>query len=276
MKIGQYNDMLALEPAPGGMFLGLPGEDARAFLPAREQPDDLLAGDKLRVFLYKDSEGNVLATRQTPKAVCGSFAYLRVSEVTPVGAFLDWGLPKELLLPFSEQTRKVNQGEWQLVYVYLDEASQRPVASARLHRFLESGPPTLRSGQEVDLIVEKPTDLGINVIVEEKYRGLLFRSDITRPLQEGDRIKGFVKKIKEEDKIDISLEPPGYARVSPQAEKILNLLEEKRGFLPLNDKSDPGLIFEQLHMSKKTFKKAIGALYKQRRIRMEKDGIYLL
>ncbi len=275
MQIGQYNRLTVDRVEATGTLLRDPASGKVATLPPREEPEDLRPGSSVKAFVYVDGEGHLLASLAEPKAVCDSFAYLEVVEVTPVGAFLDWGLPKDLLAPFSEQPLKMQKGRSYVVYVYLDEASGRPVASARLQRFLQAPPSDLKRGQEVELLITHPSELGRNVIIDDRYPGLLFHSDITRVVKEGDRLSGYIKKVKEDQKIDVSLQRTGYARVLPQAEKILEALRDHNGFLPLHDKSDPNLIFENLQMSKKTFKKAVGALYRQRKIRIADEGIYL-
>ena len=274
IEIGTYQTLQASRGTANGMYLC--DETGReVLLPAGEEPEDLLKGDRLLVFIYKDSEDRPVATRREPKVVRDQFARLQVREVTKFGAFLDWGLPKDLLAPFSEQRQKMVKDEWYTVFVYLDEQTERLVASNRLEKFLQPEPLTVRPGEEVELFILHRTELGVNVIINDRHRGLLFYRDLSEPVQPGERRHGYVKSIKEDNKIDVSLQPPGYARVPPSADRILRRLQQKGGFLALNDKSDPERIQAELQMSKKTFKKAIGALYKQRRITIEGDGIRL-
>lgn len=274
IEIGTYQTLQACRGTAHGMYLC--DETGReVLLPAGEEPEDLLTGDRLRVFIYKDSEDRPVATRREPKVVRGQFARLQVREVTKFGAFLDWGLPKDLLAPFSEQRQKMVKDEWYTVYVYLDEQTERLVASNRLDQFLRQEPLRVRPGEEVELFILHRTELGVNVIINDLHYGLLFHSDLSEPVQPGERRRGYIKAIKEDNKIDVSLHPPGYAKVPPNADRILRRLQQEGGFLALNDKSDPERIQAELQMSKKTFKKAIGALYKQRRITIEADGIRL-
>jgi len=276
IELGKYNRLRACRVVDRGMMLCDDDSGEEVLLPAQEEPEDLLVDDKLEVFIYKDGEDNLIATLHTPKIKRGEFAYLKVVEVTTYGAFLDWGLPKDLLVPFSEQARKMTRDNWYIVYCYLDEITQRLVASSRIDRFLKDEPEDLERGDEVELLIGPTTDLGVNVIINDKYKGLIFHKDIYQTVEIGERRKGYIKKVKPEGKIDVSLQPPGYKRVPGNADKILTKLEKNQGFLPLTDKSDPARIHDELEMSKKTFKKAIGALYKQRQIRIEPEGIYLV
>lgn len=276
IELGKYNRLRACRVADQGMILCDDDSGQEVLLPAREEPEDLLVDDRLEVFIYKDGADNLIATTREPRIKRGEFAYLKVVEVTRYGAFLDWGLTKDLLVPFSEQARKMTRDNWYIVYCYLDEITERLVASSRTDRFLKDEPEDLQRGDEVELLIGPTTDLGVNVIINDKHKGLIFHKDLYQTVEIGERRRGYIKKVKPEGKIDVSLQPPGYQRVPGNAGKILTKLEENQGFLPLTDKSDPARIHDELEMSKKTFKKAIGALYKQRRIRIETDGIYLV
>ena len=197
-------------------------------------------------------------------------------DVNQVGAFLDWGLEKNLFVPFREQKQRMQKGEWHIVYLYEDESSDRLVASAKWHKFIQREIITVEEGEQVNLLVAHPSDLGRNVIINNIHAGLIFNNEIHKDLHIGDRLKGYVKQIRADNKIDIRLEQQGYAKVEPNAQRILDTIKNNDGFLPLTDKSDPNAIRQQLGMSKKTFKKAIGALYRQRLIRLEKEGIHLV
>ena len=275
IDIGKFNVLRACKGASQGMYL-CDEEGNEVLLPAREEPADLLVDDKLEVFVYRDSEDRIVATLLKPKIIRDSFAWLQVKELTKFGAFLDWGLAKDLLVPFSEQGRKMVKDKWYLVYMYLDEKSDRLVATTRFDRFLQEPPAGLKEGDEVDLIVVNATDLGVNVIINQRFRGLVFRNDLTKALEPGERLRGYVKNIKPDGKIDVGLQRPGYGKVPPSADRILDALRQGGGFLPLTDKSDPQEIQRHMEMSKKTFKKAIGALYKQRLISIDDDGIRLV
>jgi len=275
IEIGKYHTLEAFRGTAQGMYLR-DETGTEILLPGAEEPKDLLTGDRIRVFVYKDSEDRPVATLVEPKAVRDQFVHLRVSEVNKYGAFLDWGLPKDLLVPFAEQRQPMRKDEKYTVFVYLDEQTDRLVASSRLDRFLSPEPPALQPGDKVELLILHRSELGVNVIVNERHRGLIFNSDLSEPVRPGMRRPGYIKAIKPDHKIDISLQPPGYAKVPPNADRILERLREAGGYLALTDKSAPQHIQQELQMSKKTFKKAIGALYKQRLITIEKDGIRLI
>ncbi|MCB0586401.1 MAG: GntR family transcriptional regulator [Phaeodactylibacter sp.] len=275
IEIGKYNTLKAARQIAHGMVL-LDAEGDDVLLPKKFVPEGLAPGDEVEVFVYTDSEDWPVATTQRPKAILGQFAYLTVKDVTTFGAFLDWGLDKDLLAPFSEQAHKMERGKSYLVYLLLDEQTDRLIASSKINRYLELENIQLKEGEEVNLLIGPPTDIGFIAIINHRYRGLLYKNELFRPVQSGAQCKGFVKTIRPDKKIDLSLRKPGYAHVEPNAERILQLLEQNNGFLNLHDKSSPAEITARLQMSKKTFKKAIGALYKQRLIRIEEDGIYLV
>jgi len=275
IDIGKYNTLKAARSIAHGMVL-VDEEGDDVLLPKKYVPEGLSPGDDIEVFIYTDSEDWPVATTQRPKAALGQFAYLEVKEVTGFGAFLDWGLDKDLLAPFAEQPKKMERGKRYLVYLLLDEQTGRMIASGKLNKFLETENIELVEGQEVGLLIGPETDIGYNAIINHRYRGLLYKSDLFHPVQPGDWCMGYVKTIRPDRKIDLSLRKPGYAQVGPDAEKILQLLEKNNGFLGLHDKSDPEEIAARLQMSKKAFKKAIGALYKQRLIRIEEGGVYLV
>ena len=274
IEIGKYNTLTAARRIVHGMVL-VDEEGDDVLLPKKFVPEELEPEDTIEVFVYTDSEDWPVATTQRPKAILGQFAYLQVKEVVPFGAFLDWGLDKDLLAPFAEQSKKMERGKGYLVYLLLDEQTGRMIASSKLNKFLETENIELEEKQEVELLIGPQTDIGYNAIINHRYRGLLYKSDLFRTVQPGDQCKGYVKTIRPDKKIDLSLRQPGYAHVEPNAEKILQLLEKNNGFLGLHDKSAPEEITARLQMSKKTFKKAIGALYKQKLVRIEEDGVYL-
>lgn len=275
IEIGKYHTLRAARRIAHGMVL-VDAEGDDVLLPKKYLPEGLAPGDAIEVFVYTDSEDWPVATTQRPKASVGQFAYLTVKEVTSFGAFLDWGLDKDLLAPFSEQAHKMERGKAYLVFLLLDEQTGRLIASSKLNKFLETQHIGLEEGQEVDLLIGPETDIGYNAIINHRYRGLLYKSDLFRPLQPGDQCKGYVKTIRPDKKVDLSLQKPGYAQVGPDAEKILQILKKNNGFLGLHDKSGPEEIAARLHMSKKAFKKAVGALYKQRLIRLGEEGVYLV
>lgn len=273
--IGKYNYLTIERVTSVGMFLSdVEGEEV--LLPNQYITDDMQVGDQIKVFVYLDSEDRPVATTQTPKIIRNEFAFLEVKDVSEYGAFLDWGLIKDLFVPFREQPRPMEIGEWHVVFLYLDQKSQRLLASARIDKFLENERLTVAEGEEVDLLVWQKTDLGYNVVVNQYHKGLIYANEVFQQLQIGDSLKGYVKKIREENKLDISLQKTGYEVVEPVAKQILEEVKKGKGFLNLSDNSSPDDIYNRLKISKKVFKKAIGGLYKQGIIRIEDDGIYLV
>lgn len=274
IPLGKFSTLTAYKKREQGVYLKDEMDD-EVLLPNKYLPEDIEEGQEISVFVYTDSEDRMIATTITPKILLHHFAYLEVVDVNQYGAFLDWGLDKNLFVPFREQKQKMQTGEWHIVYLYEDETSDRLVASAKWHKFIQREILTVEEGEEVNLLVAHPTDLGRNVIINNIHAGLIFKNEIFKELKMGDRLKGYIKQIREDNKIDVRLEQQGYAKVEPNAQLILDAIKKEDGFLPLTDKSDPELIRQQLGMSKKTFKKSIGALYKQRLIHLEKEGIRL-
>ena len=274
IKIGEYNTLEILRETEPGLFL----EDAdgnEVLLPNRYVPKEFKIWDKLDVFVYLDNEERLVAVTDKPYIQRGEFAVLRCNAVTEHGAFLDWGMVKELFCPFREQAFKMKKGGWYLVYCFLDEESNRLVASSKTNQFLDNKELTVEAFEEVDLIVSHPSDIGMNVIVNKKHQGLIFNDDIYQDLSIGDRLKGYVKKIRPDNKLDIVLGKIGYRSIEPNADLIMKELEDHGGYLNLTDKSDPETIKRALQMSKKSFKKAVGTLYKKKLIQIKDDGIYL-
>ena len=275
MHLGQYNTLTILRFTAPGAYLG-DDEDNVVLLPTKYLTPELEIGNEIEVFLYLDSEDRLVATTEKPFIELNSFAFLKVKEVTHFGAFLDWGLEKDLLVPFREQSLKMEEEKWYLVYLYLDEATQRLVASAKVKRYFEMEHIMVQEMDEVDLLICDTTELGKNVVVNDTYSGLIYKNDIIRPLKRGERCKGYVTKVREDGKLDISLEIPGFQKVEPNAQNILQYLQKNGGMLRLTDKSDPDEIREVIGMSKKTFKQAVGNLYKQRLIEIHPDHIALV
>ena len=253
------------------------GKLGEILLPGRYIPPGLKPRDKLDVFIYRDSEDRLVATTEIPHATVGEFACLKVVSINDrAGAFLEWGLAKDLLLPFREQERSVRVGQRVVVFVYLDPKSQRIVASTRLHRHLSQERPLYRNSQPVELLITRATALGYQAIVENAHIGLLYRDNVTTPLQIGQRLKAFVRNIRPNDQIDLSLDASGYKRVAPLTDQIVQALEHNSGKLAFDDDSSPEAIRKTFGGSKKAFKQALGKLYKARRIRFQKPGIQLL
>ena len=274
IEIGRYNALRILRDTDPGLFLR-DSEDNEVLLPNRYVPDAFEIDDVLEVFVYLDNEERLVAVTDAPYIQKGEFALLRCNAVNEFGAFLDWGLVKELFCPFKEQAFKMKKGGWYLVHCYLDEKTDRLVASTKTNRFLDNSELSVQLYDEVDLIVSHPSELGMNVIVNNCHLGLIFKDAIFKDLSIGDRLKGIVKKIRPGNKIDVSLQKMGYRNIEPTAKALLDIITDHNGFLNVTDKSAPEAIKSVAQMSKKSFKKAVGALYKKRLIRLESDGIYL-
>ncbi|MDB2656966.1 S1-like domain-containing RNA-binding protein [Crocinitomicaceae bacterium] len=274
MNLGEVNTLRVLRFTSVGAYLG-DAEDNDVLLPNKYLTDDLAIDSEVEVYLYRDSEDRLVATTERPLIDLHSFAYLQTKAVNFFGAFMDWGLEKDLMVPFKEQKLKFEEGRYYLVTLQLDEATDRLFASAKVSRYLEECTEDFDPKKEVNLLICEQTDLGVKVIVENKYSGLIFNNDISRPVTPGQRTTGYVAKVREDGKLDVRLDPTSFAKVSGSSEKILEILQKKK-FIPLTDKSHPDDIRESLAMSKKTFKQAIGNLYRERIIRLEKDGIYLV
>ncbi len=272
LQIGNYNNLeISRITASGAVFKT---DDGEVLLPMRLVPQGAEAGTRLDVFVYVDSDGRLTATTKRPRAVVGEFALLKVKEATTVGSFLDWGLEKDLLLPFGEQIDPVRRGDQVLVRVYL-HSSGRIAASAKLEKYIEPVDDSLAEGNEVGLQVYAITDLGAKVIINNRFGGLVFNSELVVKPTCGSRLSGYVKKIREDGKVDVTLRIGGAQEAAQDREVILNALAAHNGFLPLTDKSSPEAIAGTLRMSKKSFKKAVGGLYKEAAISMLPDGIRL-
>jgi predicted RNA-binding protein (virulence factor B family) len=273
MELGKFNTLKILRDTRVGLFLGDENQDV--LLPNKYVPKKFEIGEELDVFVYLDHEERITATTLKPYIQLGEFAYLKVNYTNEFGAFLDWGLEKDLFVPFKEQARKMETAKRYLVYMYLDEKTNRLVASSKLNQFLESENIELEVGQQVDLIVSHITELGINVIINSTYKGLLYKDEVFENLSPGKKLKGYIKTIRPDKKIDVALTKQGFEAVEEHAQKILDELRASKGFLRLNDNSHPEEVKTVLKMSKKSFKKAIGSLYKQKLISIKEDGIYL-
>lgn len=272
--LGDYNNLEMVKRVSFGLYLD-GDEDGEILLPAKYVPDGYDIGDIIKVFVYLDNEERLVATTEEPLAKVGDFALLRVAWTNNYGAFLDWGLLKDLFVPFSEQEGKMVKGNSYLVYVTIDRKSYRIYASARLDKFLSSTKPPYETDEEVDIIVWRRTDLGWKVIVNGNHSGLVFANEVFRDLKTGDRLKGYVKRVRTDGKIDIALQRHGVAGDDDSSMRLLSAIEAQRGFLPLNDNSSPDEISSMLGMSKKAFKRAAGKLYKQRLIIIDDDGLRL-
>lgn len=275
LQLGKFQELTILRDTDPGLFLG-DTEDNEVLLPNRYKPDEYNIGDSLNVFIYLDNEERPIATTEEPHIKLNEFAYLRCSEVTKYGAFMDWGLVKQLFVPFKEQARPMKKGNWYIVYLYLDDKTNRLVGSSKTNRFLSNENITVKKYDEVSIMVTHITDKGANAIINGKYRGLIYLEDIFEDIRTGDRIKAYVKKVRPDNKIDLVLQPEGYRSIEPNANYLMEELKAAGGFLPYHDKTDPETIKNMLGLSKKSFKKAVGSLYRDKRILIKDDGIELI
>jgi len=276
IKIGQYNTLRILRDTEPGLFLG-DHDDNEVLLPNRYVPESFNINDQLTVFIYLDQQERIVATTEKPYICVGEFSLLYCNEVTKDGAFLDFGLLKDLFCPFKEQVFPMKKGGWYFVRCYLDDHTERLVASSKTNKFLNNSTLSVKPFDEVDIIISHPSELGMNVIVNNIHSGLIYTNNIFQDLSVGDKLKGMVKKIRPGNKLDITLGQIGYRNIEPHALIILEALKKNdSGFIALNDKSSPDAIKNTFQMSKKNFKKAIGFLYKQKRISLEMNGIKLV
>jgi len=274
-EIGKFNTLRVVKAVDFGVYLDgdVLGE---ILLPRRYVPQGCQPGDSVEVFLYHDSEDRLIATTQRPYAGVGDLALLKVVAVNKFGAFLDWGLPKDLLVPFGEQQQRMQAGRLYMVYVFLDETSRRVAASAKLKKFPAAPPTAFEKGQAVDLQIADRTDMGYKAIIEKRTWGVLYHNEVFQELSQGQRLRGFIKNVRSDGKIDLSLQKPGYEKVPGLSENVLAVIRAHGGFLDVTDKTSAERIYSLFGISKKSFKKAIGALYKAQRISLEKDGIALI
>jgi hypothetical protein len=275
IRLGEYNTLEILRETDPGLYLGDTEENV-VLLPHRYKPDNFNIGDMLEVFVYLDYEERPVATTLTPHVLLNDFGYLHCSDVNEFGAFMDWGVQKQLFVPFKEQARPMKVGNWYIVYLSMDEQTSRLVGSSKTNKYLNNDSVTLEKFDEIDIMVTHITDLGANVIVNGTHKGLIFINDIFEDIRTGDTMKAYVKSVREDNKIDVVLQSPGYRSIEPNANFILDELKAAGGFMPLHDKSDPQDIKNELGMSKKSFKKAIGTLYKDKQIVIKPDGIELV
>lgn len=274
IKVGDYNTLKVLRALDFGFYL----DDGKEgiLLPKRFVPADLKIDDTIKVFVYHDSESRMIATTQHPKGVVGDIVKMKAVTVNEMGAFLDWGLMKDIFVPKSKMLGIMRQGADYLVKIYLDEQTGRVAATEKIEPFLSNENLTVKEHDEVDMIVYRRTDIGYLVIINNLHTGVLHFNEIYRNITEGDKMKGFIKKIRPDNTIDVVAGKKGYERVEDEVTKILRLLQENDGYLPYHDKSDPTEIYDYFGMSKKAFKMAVGSLYKQQKIILAKTGIKLM
>lgn len=275
IEVGKYHTLTIVKSVDFGLYLD-GGESGEILLPKRYIPEGVEVGDTIEVFLYLDSEGRPIATNLKPYIIVGEFAYLKVSHVDANGAFLDWGLMKDLFVPFKEQKVPMIVGESYVVYAYIDKVTERVVASSKVDKFLENSDVPFKEGDEVSILVYQRTDLGYKAIINGKYSGLLYNNEIHKPLKVGDSGVAYVKQIRPDFKIDLILRKPQSENVGDVTGLILQKLKESSGLLPIGDKSSPEEIYQLFGVSKKVFKKAVGDLYKKRIIGIEENGIRLV
>lgn len=275
MELGRYNTLEIIRETDPGLYLA-DQEGNEVLLPHKYKPETYKEGDAIEVFVYRDNEARLIATTLKPKAEVGEFAYLRCSQQTNHGAFMEWGIEKDLFVPFKEQARKMTPGSWYTVYIYIDPKTERLVGSSKTKKYLSNDNVELNKYDKVDILITHITERGANAIVNGKHDGLIYIENIFEDIRSGDRLPAYVKKIRPDNKIDLLLQPEGYRSIAPNADYLLEELEMAGGFLALTDKSDPEQIKELLGMSKKSFKKALGTLYKARKVKIEEDGISLI
>jgi uncharacterized protein len=275
VQIGKVNKLKVIKKVEFGLYLD-GGELGEILLPKKYITDQADLDDFIDGFIYFDSEDRIIATTKIPYAQVDEFAFLNAVDVSHIGAFLDWGLEKDLFVPFREQKEKMISGKSYVVRIYLDDLSNRIVASSKIERFLYLKPKELEENQPVNMLISHQTDLGFMAIVDNRYQGLLFKNDIFRPIKIGQSLKGYIKKIRSDGKIDLSIHPSGYEKIDDLSQKIINILQNNDNFIAVTDKSKPELIYHLFGMSKKNFKKSIGTLYKQRLISIKNEGIRLI
>ena len=279
LRLGDYNTLRIVKSVDFGLYLD-GGEEGEILLPQRYVTKDMQVGDEIEVFLYLDQEERPVATTEHPYAKVGEFAYLEVAWVNQYGAFLKWGLMKDLFCPFREQKKRMEQGHSYIVYIKVDEDSYRLMATAKVDKYLSiptiNDQPSLQHGAEVDILVWQKTDLGFKVIINNKFQGLIFENQIFQPLHSGMRLKAYVDHVRQDGKIDIVLQQTGRQQTLDFAEVLLRYLYENDGYCNLGDKSPAELIYDRFQVSKKAFKKAIGDLYKRRLITIEEEGVRLV
>lgn len=274
IELGKFNQLEVVKEVDFGLYLD-GGDEGEILLPTRYVPEDCKVGDMLNVFLYLDIDERLIATTLTPLVQVGQFACLEVSWVNQFGAFLNWGLMKDLFVPFSEQKMKMQVARSYVVHAHVDEESYRIVASAKVERYLSKDMPDYAPGAEVDILIWQKTDLGFKAIIDNKYSGLLYENEIFRALETGMQMKAFVKQVREDGKVDLILQKPGFEKVDDFSKTLLEYIREHGGRINLNDKSPAEDIYDTFGVSKKTFKKGVGDLYKKRLISLHENGITL-
>ena len=274
IELGKFNTLRVVKEVDFGMYLD-GGEEGEILLPSRYVPENCKPGDELTVFIYLDNEERLVATTLTPLVQVGEFACLEVAWINQYGAFLNWGLMKDLFVPFREQKMKMQVGKQYVIHAHLDDESYRIVASAKVDRYLSREKAPYEPGQEVSILIWQKTDLGFKAIIENRYSGLLYENEIFCPLETGMEMKAFVKQVREDGKVDLILQKPGFEKIDDFSKTLLDYIKAHGGRINLNDKSPAEDIYDTFGVSKKTFKKGVGDLYKKRLITLHEDGIAL-
>ncbi len=274
IKLGDYNTLTVVKEVDFGIYLD-GGDEGEILMPKRYVPEGIKPGDQIETFVYLDNEERPVATTERPLAKVGDFAYLEVAWVNEYGAFLKWGLMKDLFCPFREQKKRMEIGESYIVHVHLDDDSYRIMASAKIERYFDERAPMFRHGQEVDLLVWQKTEMGFKVIIDNCYPGLVYEDQVFRYIHTGDRTKGYINTVRPDGKVDVTLQPTGRQQTLDFSEELLQYLKDHGGHCDLGDKSDAEDIKYRFHVSKKTFKRAVGDLYKRRLITIADDGLRL-
>jgi predicted RNA-binding protein (virulence factor B family) len=274
IKVGEYNELEIVKQLDFGIYLGK--ENVEILMPTKWIPKGAKIGDVLNVFIFRDSDDRLIATTVKPFAIANTFAFLEVKQVNNIGAFLDWGMDKDLLVPFREQAVRMEPGKSYVVFVYADEETDRLIGSTKLLKFIERDDVQVQNGDVVDLLIYSQTELGYNAIVNNLYSGLIYKNEIFENIRIGDQLQGYVKNVREDNKIDLSLQKSGFELVDDVKWRILNIIKTENGFLALNDDSTPEEIKAKLQISKKAFKKAIGALYRERLVTLTDKGVQLI
>jgi len=274
VEIGKYNTLKVVKSVDFGLYLN--GEEhGEILLPTRYVPENVNVDDELEVFLYLDSEDRLIATTEKPLATVGEFALLEAVAVNRFGAFLNWGLPKDLMMPYSEQRHDIEVGEKYFVYIYLDKETNRIVASSKTDKFLDQSPVNYEPGDEVEIFPVFKNSIGYRVLVNEHVWGMIYHDEVFSPVKRGIKRKAYVKKVREDQKLDLTLQKPGYTAVEDFSDVLLRYINEHGGSIEITDKSDPETIKKIFNVSKKIFKKAVGKLYKDKKIQIGKDNITL-
>ena len=274
LQNGRWHILKYNRQSPHGWCL-IDNDLEEVLLPNKYCPEKIIIGQEVRVFIYRDSQERLVATSIKPLLELNQFGVLDIVGDSPIGAFADIGLEKHILIPFKEQHERLRTGDQSIVYLYLDEASDRLVGSARVNRWLDNEPPSYKKGEKVALLVYHQNEVGYQVIVDQRYRGIIYENELFENIQIGDQLEGYVRVIREGGLIDISHKPLGRSKNSQYENKVLEVLQDNNGFIPLNDKADPQEIQRIMQMSKRSFKEAIGGLYRKREIEFFRDGIRL-